>query len=176
MMLLALAVAVALVWAVHPLRAVHVRRPTAHRPAPEAQLRLGLLVRIGLSAGLSTTAALAASRDHVDPRTASAVDDVLREGMMAGLAHALLNRDEAQLFQVLAHVQASGAPAAAAVSAFVADEADRLRAAATERAKTLPIRLTLPVALCLLPGFVLLAVAPQLVLALRQLAAQVGGL
>lgn len=153
------------------------RMRTKGAPAPDA-LRLALLLRIGLSSGLSVSGALSMARPHVDPATADLIRTITRDGLATGLTGAMARHsgDQARLFRILADAHVTGAPLVLAVNTFIGDELDRRRAAAVHRARVLPVRLTLPVALGLLPGFVLLGIAPQIVLALRDLLGQVAGL
>lgn len=158
-------------------RAKFPRRRRRSMPAT-SPLRLALLIRIGLSAGMSLAGTLAMSADHVDPRTARLIHDVRRRGLIEGLTAAMagVSDDQGRLFRLLADAHLSGAPMQFAVSTFISDETERMRAESLYRARSLPVRLTLPVALGLLPGFVLLVVAPQVVLAVRDLLGQVAGL
>lgn len=153
------------------------RRPAGER-LPFDPLRLALLLRIGLSSGLSLSASLVMALPHVDRTTAEMIEAIRRDGLVVGLSAAMGHRsgDRVQLFRVLADAHLSGAPVLFAVNTFINDEIERRRSAALHQARVLPVRLTLPVALGLLPGFVLLAIAPQIVLALRDLVGQVAGL
>lgn len=150
-------------------------RERADRPDP---LGLALIIRIGLSAGLSLSRVLAMAASHVDSATAGRLRQVERDGLASGLTAALSRRDEpsSRLFRLLADAHLTGAPMVFAVNTFINDELERQRIAALHQARVLPVRLTIPVALGLLPGFVLLAIAPQVVLALRDLLGQVAGL
>lgn len=173
-------VIVAIAWMVgYGRRPDLLRRPTrvrSHADRSRAELRLAMLLQIGLAAGLSVRSCLVSVKQHVAPDTAAAIDAALREGLLIGLTRSLGSGHHDRLFRILADAQASGAPATLALGAFIADETERLRTAVAERARTLPVRLAIPVALGLLPGFVLLAVAPQIVLALRQMLSQIAGL
>lgn len=153
-------------------------RVRPHRqPAHGQALHLALLLRIGLSAGLSLGSALAMAGRHLDPAEAALVTEVERQGLLVGLTMAMSSVDHqhSRLFRVLADASATGAPALFAVTSFIADESERLRTAALKEARGLPVKLTVPVALGLLPGFVLLTVAPQIALALRDLIDQLIG-
>ena len=152
-------------------------RPAKSHAKPNS-LELALLLRIGLSSGLSVSGALSMASPHVDPATADLIRMMARDGLVAGLTAAMVRHtsDQTRLFRILADAHLTGAPLVFAVNSFISDELERRRAAALQRARVLPIRLTLPVALGLLPGFVLLGVAPQIVLALRDLLGQVAGL
>lgn len=129
------------------------------------------LLGLGLTAGLSLRAAI----DIAAPQVAAPVQADLaamcrridRSGLAAGLA-GTSGRLEG-LARVAAGAAVSGAPLAPAVAAFSkvrrhADHATRM-----ERARRLPVRLLLPLALLILPGFVLLAVGPAVLQGLARL-------
>ena len=158
------------------LRPIRDRSP---KPAPRLDsLALALLIRVGLSAGLSLRTTLESVRELVGPGEESAIDGAVRRGLVTGLSDALLADlpGDKALFRLLAEAHMTGAPLAFAVSTFIAEETDRRRSAVLEQARTVPIRLTIPVALGFLPGFVLIAVAPEVAAALQGLLEQVAGL
>ncbi len=153
-------------------------RPPSPRVADVDSLELALLLRIGLSSGLSLSGTLDLLAAHAGPATRSLVRRIGRQGVASGLTSALASQSDGprNLLRLLADAHLSGAPVVFAVNTFINDELERRRAAALHRARVLPVRLALPVALGLLPGFVLLGIAPQIVLALRDLLGQVAGL
>ncbi|MDH5293588.1 MAG: type II secretion system F family protein [Acidimicrobiia bacterium] len=121
---------------------------------------LSVLVVIGLSASLSLHAALeAASKELGEPPE---LVDLLRRARRAGLARALAETEGplAELATQLARAQVTGAPIALAVAAYLETQRSAQRASLLEAARTLPVKLIIPLALCLLPGFVLLVVGP----------------
>jgi hypothetical protein len=129
------------------------------------------LVSLGLTAGLSLRAAVVAARVHVDGSLRGEVDDLVAGMDRVGVAPALaaVEGTLSDFGRVAAGAAASGAPVAAAVAAFAAtrrqvDHAERVAAA-----RRLPVRLLLPLALLILPGFVVLAVGPALLQALARL-------
>ncbi|MEZ5096297.1 MAG: type II secretion system F family protein [Nocardioides sp.] len=77
-------------------------------------------------------------------------------------AYAMLADDPvlAPLGRTLARAQASGAPIAAAVEALSTDLARERRARAEDRARGVGVRAALPLGICLLPAFVLVADRP----------------
>jgi pilus assembly protein TadC len=75
----------------------------------------------------------------------------------------------ADLGRVAAGAAVSGAPIAAAVTAYSRTRRHADHAKALERARRLPVRLLLPLALLILPGFVLLAVGPAVLEGLARL-------
>ena len=137
---------------------------------------LGELVLMGLTAGLSLAGALELAARHVSPELALEVRAVLRRARRSGLSVALgeANGVARRLYLLLARAQLTGAPSGQAVAAFVHDQRDAERARRLEAARRLPVRLMVPLALCILPGFVLLTVAPSVLGSLRRLAEPLG--
>lgn len=129
------------------------------------------LVALGLTAGRTVRSALAHAAPHLHPGLSAEVRDLGaamdRHGAAGALAAA--GGTVSGLARVVASAAASGAPVAAAVAAH----ADTLRrdrhAAAVTAARRLPVRLLLPLALLILPGFVVLAVGPAVIQALARL-------
>lgn len=173
--MISLALVAAVVAVTYQPRVADPRRKHVAKPD---SLQLALLLRIGLSSGLSVAGALSMAKSHLDPATAETIRTVARDGLANGLTAAMGRHsgDLSRLFRILADAHVTGAPLVLAVNTFIGDELDRRRAAALHRARILPVRLTLPVALGLLPGFVILGIAPQIVLAIRDLLGQVAGL
>jgi len=115
-----------------------VRRAVARRPAagfPEA------LVAIALGGGSSADAA------HTMATTAARA---------AGLA----TQDDSRVRQVLALASAAGAPAAELLTAAARQERRTARAEGRRAATTLGVKLMVPLGVCVLPSFLLLAVVP----------------
>ncbi len=150
------------------------RRLAARRAAGEGATAdvavLAEMVGLGLSAGLSLTQALMAARPHVHPDLEREVDGVLRRAARGGLGHALAaaNGYGRGLYVVTARAVVTGAPLAAAVDSFVREAVAEQRSARLEAARRLPVRLMLPLALLILPGFVLLTVGPTVLTALER--------
>ncbi len=67
----------------------------------------------------------------------------------------------------LRRCESLGTSVAGTLAALAADMRDRRRSRADEEARRLPVRVLFPVVLCFLPAFVLLTIAPVLVVALR---------
>jgi hypothetical protein len=147
------------------------------RQRAEADLpALGELVLMGLTAGLSLAGALELAARHVSPELALEVRKVLRGARRSGLGAALgeANGVARRLYLLLARAQLTGAPSGQAVAAFVHEHRDAERTRRLEAARRLPVRLMVPLALCILPGFVLLTVAPSVLGSLRRLAEPLG--
>lgn len=128
---------------------------------------LAEMVSLGLSAGLTLSQALQAAQPLVHPVLEQEVETVLRQASHGGLSAALASaRGHGRRFFVLiAHAVVTGAPLAPAVDSFVREAAAERRAAHLEAARRLPVRLLLPLALLILPGFVLLTVGPTVLAA-----------
>jgi tight adherence protein C len=133
--------------------------------------RLGQVVFVALSAGLSVAAALEFAAGEVGPAEAAEVRSVLRTARRQGLSAALTQSEGAagRLFAVLARAQMTGASAVAAVASFVDEERKGRRSRAAEAAQRLPVKLTVPLALLILPGFVLLTFGPTVIATVQRL-------
>ncbi len=133
--------------------------------------QLGRVLYVALSAGLPVAAALEFAVDEVGPTEAAEVRAVLRVARREGLGVALTGPEGAsnRLFAVLARAQTTGSSAIKAVASFIDEERKDRRARAAEAAQRLPVKLTVPLALLILPGFVLLTVGPTVVGTLQRL-------
>ncbi len=150
--------------AIHRVRADRAR---AERDA----VALAELVGLGLSAGLSFVTALEAAGCEVGPPLADEVHDVIRRSRHRGIAAALEESGGAaqRLYLLAARATVTGAPVADAVRAYVAEQRDDDRTRALATARRLPVQLLFPLALLILPGFMVLTVGPALLGALERL-------
>jgi len=122
------------------------------------------LMALGATAGLGIRSSLEAAAGYAGAETGEDAAALLRAMDRRGVAAALA-AEEGRLSgvaRVLAGAAASGAPPAAALSAFAATRRHEQHAARLERARRLPVRMLLPLALLILPGFVVLAVGPAI--------------
>lgn len=167
---LALAMAVA-AGVIHRHRRLMAERAEEAAAAADVVL-LGELVSLGLGAGLTFSAALAAAAPEVAPPLRLEVEGLLRRSRRAGLSSVLTQETgrARRLYRLAARALATGAPLVAAVDAFVHDLRAEERARRLASARKLPVRLLVPLALLILPGFVLMTVGPALVTALERLA------
>lgn len=135
-----------------------VTRPT---PTPPTPLVL-LLLLVELRSGRSVLAALIAVSESLP--TYISLRTVARVSLVSGLVSALPYADEAlrPVIAQLARAQRSGSSLAGSVRRMLDAglAADRTRKVA--RARTLPMRLMIPVTLLMLPGLVLFLYAPSL--------------
>lgn len=146
---------------------------TRMRTAADADtVLLADLVALGVASGKTVRGALQSAHDHLHPALAAEVARLLADMDRQGSAPALIGASGrlAEFGRVVAAAVSSGAPVVAAVTAH----ADRIRharhAARVAAARRLPVRLLLPLALLILPGFVVLAVGPAVLQALARLA------
>ena len=143
-----------------------------HTAADADTVLLADLVALGVASGLTVRGALAAAESHLHPVLAAEVAQLLDSMERDGSAPALVAAGGrlSDLGRVTAAAVTSGAPVVPAITAH----ADRVRhtrhAARIAAARRLPVRLLLPLALLILPGFVVLAVGPALLQALARLA------
>lgn len=94
----------------------------------------------------------------------SEVLGVVRRARRLGAAAALASAEGplAPLLRRLADAAVSGAPSQPAIRAYIETERRRRHVAAVEKARRLPIRMMVPMALLVLPGFVLMVYGPAL--------------
>lgn len=133
---------------------------------------LAELVSLGLSAGLSLRLAMTAAIDYVHPVLRTEVVALLHRASQVGLAAALAAAEGhgQRLYLVTARAVATGAPLGSAVDAFARELAAEAHARQVAAAHRLPVRLMVPLALLILPGFVLLTVGPAVLAALDRIA------
>lgn len=131
--------------------------------APDPPIRLVLLLLlVQLRSGLSVLAALIAVSEAL-PSYVS-LRRVARVARVSGLVSSISHGND-QLRPVLAQLtraQRSGASLSGAVRRMLEAELASERATRLARARTLPVRLMIPVTLFMLPGLILLLYAPSL--------------
>jgi len=153
-------------------RWMQARRQAAIDAAADADVMLlADLMVLGVTAGLSLRGAIESARPHLSPSLRSDVEEVLGRMDRTGTAAALIGVEGRleDLGRVAAGAAVSGAPIAAAVTAFSSARRHADHARRMERARRLPVRLLLPLALLILPGFVVLAVGPAVLEGLARL-------
>ena len=121
-----------------------------------------LLLLVQLRSGLSVLAALIAVSDALpaDP----SLRRVARVARVSGLIAAIPHGDDRlrPVLSQLARAQRTGASLSGAVRRMLETELAAERARLIARARTIPVRLMVPVTLLMLPGLVLLLYAPSL--------------
>ncbi|GMQ86616.1 MAG: hypothetical protein BMS9Abin07_2202 [Acidimicrobiia bacterium] len=134
------------------------------RSQQDDDVLLAELTALGLSAGLSFSASLEAAAHHVSE---SGRDQVLRALRMPE------GRGEtgpaSGLFALADRALVTGAPLMASVDGYALSLRRDRRAAAIQRVRRLPVKLLFPLALLILPGFLLLTIGPALLAGLERL-------
>lgn len=150
-------------------RAAAVRSARRRRAAAEARAvpELVDLFLLAASAGLPVGAALAAVAARAPPPVRPVLGRAQeRTTQGVALADALaelgaeLGPSAAELVDALAHAARTGAPLVPALERVAALSRDRRTRAAEAAARRLPVTLLFPLACCVLPAAVLLAVVP----------------
>ncbi len=139
----------------------------SHRPArrsPHDATLLAELTALGLSGGLGFTGAVSAAARHVPPETARIVGRALRKpGSVPS------DPFVGPLFANAHRASHTGAPLLSAIEGYAASLRLEERSAAVERARRLPVKLLFPLALLILPGFLLLTVGPAVLAGIDRL-------
>jgi tight adherence protein C len=132
---------------------------------------LGELTALGLSAGLTFQAALERAAAEVADELRREVHSVLRRSRRDGVAGVMGSAEgrARRLYVLAGRASITGAPVLAAVQAFVDERRNEERTQALEAARKLPVRLMFPLALLILPGFMVLIVGPAVAGALGRL-------
>jgi len=139
---------------------------------------LARLLLVGLSAGLPLQSALVHAHRELRDSLADDVAGVLKRSRVAGLAAALtgVTGPGLRLFSLVAGSVLSGASVAPVLVGFLHEQAAEEKAVRLVRARRLPIRLTIPLTLLILPGWVLLFVGPPFVQGIADLVPTFSGL
>jgi tight adherence protein C len=157
--MLGLATAVLLgIWSV-------VRRSRARVAHGGDDALLADLTVLGLSAGLTFPAAATAAAGTVDGESADRMLHALRFRQTTDTDP----EAEPPLMVVAGRALATGAPLIPAVSAFAAKLRDEQRSRQLAAARRLPVKLLFPLALLILPGFLILTIGPALLGSLERL-------
>ena len=137
------------------------RRDDRQADRDVAVLARGMYVAV--SAGLSVTAALSVASIGLSRVIEEEVRALIRAARSEGMALALAEAPGrcGKLFGLLARAQSTGASVADAIAGYVDEQRESHRLEVTEAARRLPIKLTVPLALLILPGFVVLTVGPS---------------
>ncbi len=164
--LLGLAVGAALIGVVRIRRISHERSVRSDRRADE--ILAADLVASGVEAGASFDEAVSVAAGFVHTSVASEMQ------RMARAAHHATAADEdgsivSEMFRLSRRSAVSGAPLAPGLRLL--SEAERAKDAAErlDRLERLPVKLLFPLAFLILPGFLLVAVAPALVSGISKL-------
>lgn len=157
MILIGLAVA-ALVAGRVSLTARVLRRPSHHIDV----LVVARLLALSIASGHPLGRALEDVRQRLPESHVAAIDDILGRANHDGLTRSLIDTvgPLGDLAERLAKAQVTGAPVGPALDAFISTLHDARRYQAIEDARTIGVKLIVPLTLLLLPGFIALVVAP----------------
>ena len=144
------------------------------RPGRSSADSVGQLCRLLLicsTGGLPLVTALEMAAGQLPAPLADHIHEVLRRARQVGLAEALSTSSPLlrPLGLQLARSVVSGAPLQGALAGYLDELRGRHRASALQRARRLPVLLVIPLALLILPGFVLITVGPSVVSAFGRL-------
>jgi pilus assembly protein TadC len=121
------------------------------------------LLAIAAAAGLPLSSALETVAPELDGRRGDDVREVVRSARTSGLTAALLSATTlGSLGPALARAHTSGSPLGQTLDAHLRAHNSERMARALEKARTAPVRVMVPLALLLLPGFTALVVGPTL--------------
>lgn len=131
----------------------------------------GELVGLGLAGGLSIAGSIRLAATHAEPAARRALRGLLARVQRKGTELALVTEEgpTRPWAAVLGSAATTGAPALPALQAHLDTAAARHRQEKLEQLRRLPVRLLVPLALLVLPGFVLTVVGPVLIDALARL-------
>lgn len=142
------------------------RLPSPMRPRSTSSsvdvLMVARLLALSVASGRPLGPALTDVRQRLPECEVVEVDEILGRASRDGLTRALVETTGplAGLAERLAKAQVTGAPVGAALDAFIATLHDARRFRAVEEARTIGVKLIVPLTLFLLPGFLALVVAP----------------
>jgi tight adherence protein C len=148
------------------------RAASSTRRARRDVVVLGELTTLGIGAGLGFGAAIGLAAEDVDPALAAEVRHVSRRATIGGGASEYEAAEglAGQLYRAAGRASVTGAPILATLAALVAELRSEERARAVASARKLPVRLLFPLALLILPGFLVLTVGPTVLSAIDRLA------
>lgn len=155
-------------WGVLRLRSrAHARREPA--TADEDLALLVDLTGLGLSAGMTFPVAVAAGADQVGGSLAGEVHRTLRRRTSSAPSAPAASSVTARLFGVVDRALVTGAPMFPAVAGYGASLRSEERHRRVAAARRLPVKLLFPLALLILPGFLLLTIGPALLAGLERM-------
>jgi hypothetical protein len=126
------------------------------------------LVGLGVTSGLPFRNAAALTAKQMDDPVAHEIVQALRS-VNAGRPPSFTLADVQSMFGAARASETTGMPIAAMLNALALDRRKAAAAAAREKLAKLPVKMLFPLALLILPGFVLLTVVPPLMSGLSRL-------
>lgn len=139
--------------------------PLPRRRTPRQEIDVLLVARLlalSIASGRPLGRALVDVGRRLPESGSAAIDDIVVRANRDGLTRSLAETTGqlAGLAERLAKAQVTGAPVGPALDAFIAMLHDARRFQAVEEARTIGVKLIVPLTLLLLPGFLALVVAP----------------
>lgn len=145
--------------------AIAARRVIRHPVPDDDEALLAELTALGLTAGLTFAAAVDAATAAVAGEASSALRRAGRRELASGGPPA----DDPGLYIVARRSFATGAPLLPAISGYAAALRNEERSRRLNAARRLPVQLLFPLALLILPGFLILTVGPAVLGSLERL-------
>lgn len=129
------------------------------------------LTAIGLTGGLNIATALAIAADAGEGAVAAELEGILARARIDGLGAVLATAGGAgsRLYQSVSRADATGGPMLQSVAALADELWSEQATARLEKARRLPVAMLLPLTLLVLPGFLLLTIAPAVLDAFSRL-------
>ena len=129
------------------------------------------LTVIGLTGGLGVQTAIEIAADHVGDEMARNVNVVLRRARVDGMAAAMAANTGSgrRFYQVVGGAAETGAPLLGPVTQLSDELHADLASSRLQAVRRLPVALLFPLTLLILPGFLLLTVAPAILEAFARL-------
>jgi type II secretory pathway component PulF len=157
-----LAVGFAAAWAAYMLRA-RLRRARCRQYQKKVELAsLCDLTAIALTGGLGLHSALELAIDHVGGEVGVELERLLRHGRVDGIGPVMASADGAgrRLYRIVGRAAGSGSALAESIARLADDLQSELAAGQLETVRRLPVTMLFPLTMLILPGFLLLAIAP----------------
>ncbi|MDJ0953560.1 MAG: type II secretion system F family protein [Acidimicrobiia bacterium] len=120
------------------------------------------LTALGLTGGLGAPAALSLAGRTVGGTVGREIEAVLRRSRIDGLSGAVADGHIGCIVRVIGRANATGAPLLDSVSRLADELNADLAAQRLAAVRRIPVAMLFPLTLLILPGFLLLAVAPAL--------------
>lgn len=157
-----LAVGFAAAWVVYMLR-LRLRRARFRRHQAQMELAsLCDLTAIALTGGLGLHSALELAVGHVGGEVGIELERLLRQGRVDGIGPVMASADGAgrRLYRIIGRATGSGSALAESIARLADELQSELAADQLERVRRLPVTMLFPLTMLILPGFLLLAIAP----------------
>lgn len=148
-----------------------VRRRPRQRGTSQELAEVCDLTAIGLTGGLNIATALRIAAGAGEGAVAAELERILARSRIDGLGAVLATADGAgaRLYQSVSRADATGGPMLQSVATLADELWSEQATAALVKARRLPVAMLLPLTLLILPGFLLLTIAPAVLDAFSRL-------